>query len=245
MCKLLVIIPAYNEGLNIGNVIKDLQENVPYADILVINDSSRDNTVQVLKESGTTYLNTPYNLGYAGVLQTGFKYAVRSGYQFAAQFDGDGQHMASELDRMYQTAIHNKSDIVIGSRFLTKSGYKHPFMRKLGTLFFRITIRIISGKTISDPTSGLQILSKRVYTQYSEMNNYPEYPDANLITEMLFQGYSITEIPVSMRERKFGESMHSGIYKPLAYMIKMAYSLLLMIIKYRSKRNQKVLGEDN
>ena len=238
MHDLLVIIPVYNEEENIQAVIEELRRDVPYADILAVNDCSRDGSERILRSCGVRWLNTPFNLGYAAVVQTGFKYAVRNDYRYVAQFDGDGQHVAAELDKMYQVIKDSEIDIVLGSRFLEKTDYHHPFLRRLGTSLFRMTIRLICHKRITDPTSGLQVLSQRVYTLYSRMNNYPEYPDANLITEMLLNGYRIEEVAVRMRERLHGVSMHTGLFKSGKYMLKMTYSLMLMVAKYRGRRNK-------
>ena len=230
--------------MNITNVINELREDIKEADILVINDCSTDNTPKILEEMKVNYITTPFNLRYAGGVQTGFKYALAKGYKYVAQFDGDGQHVASELNKMFQKMKEEDVDIMIGSRFKEQTEYKHPFFRRVGTALFQKIIKIACSKEITDPTSGLQILSKRVYTRYAKINNYPEYPDANLIIEMLMQGYKIEEVPVKMKERIYGESMHSGIWSPISYMITMFYSIFLIIIKYGIRKN-KMVGDTN
>ena len=164
MKDLLVIVPAYNEEMNITNVINELREDIKEADILVINDCSTDNTPKILEEMKVNYITTPFNLRYAGGVQTGFKYALAKGYKYVAQFDGDGQHVASELNKMFQKMKEEDVDIMIGSRFKEQTEYKHPFFRRVGTALFQKIIKIACSKEITDPTSGLQILSKRVYT---------------------------------------------------------------------------------
>ncbi|MCI6189734.1 MAG: glycosyltransferase family 2 protein, partial [Clostridium sp.] len=117
MKDLLVIVPAYNEEMNITGVINELREDIPEADILVINDCSTDNTPKILEENNVNYITTPFNLRYAGGVQTGFKYAAAKDYKYVAQFDGDGQHVASELNKMFQRMKKEDVDIMIGSRF--------------------------------------------------------------------------------------------------------------------------------
>ena len=231
--ELLIIIPAYNEEMNIINVVNELKKEISGADILVVNDSSTDNTLSILKSNGINHITTPYNLNYSGAIQTGFKYAAKKGYKYVAQFDGDGQHIASELSKMYDEAINGNYDIVIGSRFIKKTGYKHSLFRKIGTCLFQVIIKAICNKKITDPTSGMQVLNREVYERYAKIGNYPEYPDANLIIEMLILGYSIREIPVQMREREFGVSMHAGIWAPFVYMVRMMYSIALVLLKYK------------
>lgn len=242
--KMLVIIPAYNEEKNILGVIQELKKDVPNADVLVINDCSKDGTLKILKENNINHISTPFNLGYAGVIQTGFKYAVQKGYDYAAQFDGDGQHVASELDKLFKIIQETNADIVMGSRFKEKIEYNHAVFRQLGTWMFQRIIKWSCGQEITDPTSGMQVLNKRVFTKYSKINNYPDYPDANLLIEMLLQGYSVEEVPVVMRERIAGVSMHAGIWNPCKYMIKMFYSILIVILKYGWRKKSIEVKED-
>lgn len=243
MNDLLVIIPAYNEGLNIMKVVKEVERDLPDVDILVVNDCSTDNTLEILIEKKVNYITTPYNLHYAGAIQTGFKYAVKKGYKYVAQFDGDGQHIAKELKKMYRLARGEDIDIVIGSRFINKTGYKHSFFRKIGTALFQRIINVICDKKITDPTSGLQVLNKNVYERYAKISNYPEFPDANLIIEMIFLGYTIEEMSVEMREREFGVSMHAGILEPFIYMVRMIYSIFVLLLKYKGIKKIKLKVE--
>lgn len=232
----LVIVPAYNEEENISKVIGELRRDVPYADILVINDCSKDGTLEILKKEAIQYLSTPFNLGYSGVIQTGFKYAVANNYEYVGQFDGDGQHVAKELDKLFNCMKEHNVDIVMGSRFKEKTQYNHAFFRKIGTSMFQKIIKLSCGQEIADPTSGMQVLNRKVFEKYSKIDGYPDYPDANLLIEMLLQGFSVEEVSVKMRERTAGVSMHAGIWKPCAYMIKMFYSILIIMIKYRKKK---------
>lgn len=232
MKDILVIIPCYNEEANITNVYNELIINLPQADILVVDDCSRDNTLAIIKGLGINYISLPFNLGYSGALQAGFKYALQNNYETVIQFDGDGQHIPSEAQKLLEKFDLENSDVIIGSRFLLNNEYKHGFLKTLATKLFTLLIRIISGSVITDPTSGFQIINKKIFSYYSEMNNYPDYPDANLIIEMLLKGYKIIEMPVKMRPRSFGVSMHSGFWKPIVYMIKMFYSIFMIFLNF-------------
>lgn len=229
MNKVIMIIPSYNEELNLEAVAEDIKNNFKEADILFINDCSKDNTLNVIKRiEGIFYLDLPINLGYSYAVQTGLKYAAQEGYEYLIQFDGDGQHLASEAKKMYEYALETNADIVIGSRFLSTTNYQHSFFRKVGTKLFQIIIKMLTGKKIYDPTSGLQVLKRKVFTPLSKIFAYPEFPDANLLIELIYQGYSIEEISVQMKNREFGESMHGGIIKPIKYMLKMFYYILVV-----------------
>lgn len=244
MMKVLVIIPVYNEEMNIGKVIEEVKTDLDFVDILVVNDCSTDGTLSVIEKiQGINYISLPVNLGYSGALQTGFKYAVNNNYEAVIQFDGDGQHIASEALRLYKIFLDTQSDIVIGSRFKTdKLEYHHSFFRGLGTKIFQTLIKKFCKVSITDPTSGFQILSKDVFEIYSKMNNYPEFPDANLLIEMLFKGYKVEEEYVRMRNREFGESMHGGLIKPMKYMIVMIYSIIILLTR-RKEFSRNTIGK--
>lgn len=229
--RVLVIIPAYNEEKNLANVIQDIQMNFCEADILVVNDCSTDSTAEIIKSiSQISYLNLPINLGYFYAIQTGLKYAVQFDYDYLVQFDGDGQHLASEAKRMFEYAQNGDVDVVIGSRFLSETNYNHSFFRKIGTKLFQIIIKMLTGKKISDPTSGLQVLRRNVFEPLSKIYAYPESADANLLIELIYKGYSIDELAVRMKNRETGESMHDGIIKPALYMTKMFYYIILVFL---------------
>ena len=226
--KILFVIPVYNEEKNIRSPVSDIRENFKDADILVVNDCSRDNTVSVLRELKVNYLDLMLNLGYSGAVQTGIKFAKRNNYDFVSQFDGDGQHLASEAYKLFETIKSTGVNIVIGSRFLDKTGYRHPFFRRLGTNMLAGIIMLITRVRITDPTSGFQILDKKTIDRYSRPGQYPEFPDANLIARMILDGYTVKEVSCKMLERTDGISMHAGILNPIKYMIKNIYSLLLV-----------------
>lgn len=235
--KVLVVIPAYNESSNIQNVIKDIKSNIKYVDILVINDCSTDSTLDVVKKNKVKCISNLFNSGYAWTLQTGIKYAYYHNYDYVIQMDGDGQHLAKEINTLFKYA--KSYDIILGSRYLKDMGYKSPLFRRIGTKVFNLLIKLFTGKSIKDPLSGFQCINKRVIEYYSKYDNYPEYPDAGLIIEMLLNGYSIKEVPVKMKNREYGKSMHSGILNPIKYMIKQFYTCVVIMVKYIGKRRIK------
>lgn len=235
--KILFVIPAYNEEENIEKVLDEIKKEVNYADIVVINDCSSDNTSSIVKSKKVKCIDMPFNCGYSNAVQTGIKYAYYNGYDYVIQFDADGQHIASEAEKLYKHIKKSDCDIVIGSRYLIDLGYPCPFFRKIGTKIFRFMIRMFCHKKIADPLSGFQCLNKKVIKEYAKISGYPEYPDANLIIEMLFKGYKIEEEPTKMRLRETGESMHGGIIKPIKYMVQMVYIIVFIIIKNIGKRS--------
>lgn len=236
---LLIIIPAYNEEKNIVPVLEKLSEPQiqEIADVLVMNDASSDRTGKIVKKHGFKTVTHVFNLGYGSALQLGYKYAKQRDYQYVIQMDADGQHDICNIKNLYErlkTEDENGNcpDIVLGSRFMDGSNkYEVSFAKKIAIKLFRTMIYIFSGKKITDPTTGLQGLSKRVVSFYSKYNNYDDrYPDANMILQMLLLGYRVEEIPAVMHIRKEGSGMHSGL-KPVIYMFRMTFSILAVVIR--------------
>lgn len=234
--KLLFVIPAYNEAENIDRVLKEIKRDAPFADIIVINDCSKDNTKEIVESNDVKCISNIFNMRYAMAVQTGIKYAYKNNYDYVIQFDADGQHIASEAIKLYEEAKKDNYDIVIGSRYLENLGYPCPFFRRVGTKIFESMIKLFCHQTIADPLSGFQCLNKDVIERYSKMGNYPEYPDANLVIEMLKAGYKLKEVPVKMRIREAGESMHGGIIKPIKYMVEMFYTIVFIMIQTPIKK---------
>jgi len=245
MKDVLIIIPAFNEEESIGvllEAVKKDKEIMDIADILVVNDGSKDETVSVVKMHGVMVLNHVFNLGYGAALQTGYKYAVRKNYKYVIQIDADGQHDKVNILNIYKrltTPDENGQcpDIVIGSRFKEggKSFYISP-LKKISINFFRSVIKSMTNQQILDPTSGLQGLTREAFSYYSEFNQFDiMYPDANMIIQMVMEGFKVVEIPSVMHERKAGVSMHSGIIKPVLYMLTMPLNILSVFLSIRKK----------
>ena len=116
--KTLIILPALNEAENIIKTVTRIQASVPYADVLVVNDGSSDNTRANAESVGAIVVNMPYNVGIGAAVQTGFKFAARHGYQLVARLDGDGQHSADNVAQLLSLVENAETDVAIGSRFL-------------------------------------------------------------------------------------------------------------------------------
>lgn len=227
----LVIVPAYNEEKNIGHVLHEIAKHNPNVDMLVINDGSEDQTEQVVKSLGIEVLSHCSNLGYSGAILSGLKYAMIMNYNYVVQFDGDGQHDPKEIHRLIAATLSENVDIVIGSRFLEANDYNHGILRRMGSSLFTAIIKLMTRENITDPTSGLQILHKNVFSYYVLSGNYPEYPDANILILISKIGFKIKEVPVIMHERLSGVGMHASMISNIKYMISMSYSIFLLILK--------------
>lgn len=220
--KVLAIIPAYNEAANIEAVVKDIKKNAPGIDYIIVNDGSKDNTLEILKKNKYNYIDSVINLGLFGAVQTGFLYALENDYDIAIQFDGDGQHKAKYIkDLVKETSEGN--NIVIGSRFISKK--KPKSMRMLGSNFITLAILLATGKKIKDPTSGFRAYDKSVYKMYALDPNSPPEPDT--LVYMLKLKKRVKEVAVSMDERQAGES-YLNFYNSIKYMTRMIVSIFFI-----------------
>lgn len=218
--KTLVIVPAYNEALNIEKTIKDIKENSKY-DYIIINDCSKDNTLEVCKKNNFNYLSLPVNYGLTSGIQLGMKYALENGYDIAIQFDGDGQHQAKYLEPLSKEVESGECDISIGSRFVTEK--KPKSMRMLGSNIISACIKITTGKTIKDPTSGMRAYNKEIIERFVKDSSLTPEPDT--IAYLIKKGKKIKEVQVEMKEREFGESYLKPL-KAAEYMTNMVFSIL-------------------
>ena len=229
MKKVLVIIPAYNERDSIINTVAAVKEAVPDFDYVVINDCSADDTLKVCRDNGIKVINLPINLGIGGAVQTGYKYALKYGYDYAVQVDGDGQHDPKYLKQMYDTILKEDADMVIGSRFIEKEGFQSYAIRRMGIRYFSALIKLLTGAVITDPTSGLRMINRRVLEIFA--SDYPrDYPEPESAVTALKRGNKVVEIPVIMKERQAGKSsisIKAGFY----YMIKVTIAIIVERIR--------------
>lgn len=228
--KHLIIIPAFNEEEYIAGVLQDAKKSNPYADILVVNDGSSDSTPQIARQMEVMVINMPYNIGYGGAIQTGFRFAVENGYDFVIIMDADGQHDPNYTENLIDTAEREEADVVIGSRFL-EGTYRMGIARKTGSRLFSRIARFYTGNNLTDPTSGFQLLNRKVFSYLSQADNYPlDYPDVNIIMALHKMKFKVVEAPVRMREKTGGNSMHSGL-KPLLYVIRMFLAVVMVLMR--------------
>ena len=234
--ELLIIIPAYNESGNIEKTIRMIEEHTPEFDYVIINDCSTDNTLEICRANNFNVVDLPVNLGIGGAVQTGYLYAQEYGYNYAVQIDGDGQHNPEFLKSMIDTIRRDEVDMVIGSRFINREGFQSSLARRVGITFFEKLIKLLTGKRITDPTSGLRLVNRSIIDIFAKQ--YPaDYPEPETIVSLLLSGYKVEEIPVLMNEREHGESSIT-LSKSVYYMIKVSIAILVSKLSggYRNER---------
>lgn len=225
----LIILPAYNEEKTIVQVISGIKSADSNADILIISDGSNDRTREIVKELGVKVISHPHNLGYGAALQTGFRFAMRKGYENVITMDADGQHDPESISGLFQAMNDTGADVVIGSRFLG-GGYSMGFARRTGAWIFAKLARLYTGYRFTDSTSGFQLLRRQAFSYLAGEDTYPlDYPDVNIIMLLHKRNFKIVESPVRMVPNT-GGTMHSG-FRPIIYIIRMFLAIIIILLR--------------
>jgi glycosyltransferase involved in cell wall biosynthesis len=227
--KTLMIIPALNEEASIARVIQRVRELAPWADIVVVNDGSTDETGHIAEEAGAFVLHMPHNVGIGAGVQTGFMFADLNGYEIAIRNDGDGQHAARDIPAMIQALNESDVDMVIGSRYLEDRGYTGTPLRRFGSMILAGLISSIIRQRITDPTSGFLVCNRRAIKLCAQV--YPhDYPEPESIVILHRAGLKLKEIPVTMKPRQGGQSSITPL-RSAYYMVKVILAILIGLLR--------------
>ena len=239
MEKVAIIIPAYNEENAIKKLISSIHQ-LSFSDKysihpIVINDCSTDNTLKIALGESCTVLNLPINLGIGSAVQCGYKYAYANNFQLAVRIDGDGQHPPKEIEKLLNAFQKGNVDILIGSRFLDSTGFQSSIIRRLGIKYFQLLIKIFSGITITDCTSGFRLLNRKAMQLSTEY--YPdEYPEPESIILFSNKGLSLGEVSVNMIERQGGVSSINS-FGSIYYIFKVSLAIFFTFIRLNFQKN--------
>jgi glycosyltransferase involved in cell wall biosynthesis len=205
----LVVVPAFNEEKSIKKVVQEL--NTHGFDCVVIDDCSFDSTASLARDAGAFVLQHPFNLGVGGALRTGFKFAVRNGYQAVVQVDADGQHPAHQIHHLISATNETGADLVLGSRFITDD--ETMTIGRTRRLVMRILARVASNACntkVTDSTSGFRLIRGQLLEEVSRKlpSNYLGDTFEALVAAGN-AGYHIVEIPAQIVDRQHGFSSAS------------------------------------
>lgn len=220
--RILAVIPAFNEEECILDTVFGLKKACPDIDFLIINDGSTDSTKVICEENDFPFVTLPINTGLASGFRTGMKFADRHGYDAVVQFDADGQHFPQFIPLMARKMIDYNADIVIGSRYL--DGEIPTGLRGLGSKLISTLIKITTGITITDPTSGMRMFNHSMIRQFAV--DFDISPEPDTIALMARREKTIIETPVIMQERQGGES-YFDFSHIIGYMTRMCASIVL------------------
>jgi len=243
-----VLIPAFNEGGNLSVVLeqlkglsKQIKELGWTQHILVIDDGSEDGTAWVARDFEVNLLQHSVNLGYGAALQSGFTYALHEQFDGILSIDADGQHQPSDILRLLRVFNTGEYDVVLGSRFVEDTGYKTNWSRRFGIYMFSFVLKVLSGKKIADVTTGFQLVSPKVAALFAK--EYPhDYPDAQVLLLLSMTGFRIKEVPIVVKQRTSGTSMH-GPLKSFLYPVRNVLAIFVMLLKV--SHHTKLFGHPN
>ncbi len=234
---LLIIVPAFNEQAAIGRVVKEIHDVVPGAPIVVVDDCSRDGTVAAARAAGAYVMRLPFHLGLGGAVQAGYRLAFELGFGYVIRVDGDGQHDPAYIPKILEALRTSACEMVIASRFENGAAKYTSLMRGLGIRFFRLVLRPILGKPVSDPTSGYVGVNRAALQVFS--TSFPlEYPEIEALVVLQRKAFRFLEIPCRMRERMGGRSSITAV-KSLYYIFHVLMGVFVNVLKYEGRRRRR------
>lgn len=236
--RTLVIIPAWNEAEVIGRTVAEVLAAENAADVVVVDDGSRDHTIEAATAAGAKVLELPFNLGVGAAMRTGFLYAWRQGYDFVVQVDADGQHNPANVPLLIDVLRRDEADIVIGSRFAEDRGYPISRARRWAIRMLSVVLTRISGVRLTDITSGFRAANRAALAQY--LRHYPNEYLGDTVDSLVIaikHGYRVAEVPVTMRIRQGGTPSHSAV-RSVVFLVRSALVVLLAVTTRTRPRPQ-------
>ncbi len=238
--SLLVVVPAWNEEGAIAQVVDDVHRAVPGVPVLVIDDASSDSTVLRARAAGADVLPLPHHLGLGGCVQAGYKLAYELGFDYVIRVDGDGQHNACDIPRVFERLQSSGCQMVIGSRYVGGGGMQETGLRGLGIRFFRIVLRPILGCPVYDPTSGFVGVTRAALEVFSR--SFPlDYPEIETLVVLQRRRFRFEELPCKMRPRRTGRSSITAA-KSLYYIFHVLMGVFINVLRYESRFHRKAKG---
>jgi len=218
--RTLVVVPAFNEAATVGRVVAEARALPQAPDVVVVDDGSSDGTGTGVD---ARIVRLPFNCGIGAAVQTGLRLALADGYDLVARLDGDGQHDARVLPALLAVLETGQADFVVGSRYVDREGFQSSMLRRIGSRWFRVLLRLACGQQVSDPTSGLWAANRRAAALLA-VDYASDYPEVDALVLLARSGCRIVEVPTVMRERTAGTSSINAP-RALYYMLKVTVAL--------------------
>jgi Glycosyl transferase family 2 len=208
--KVAILIPAYDEAENVGQVLDLIPPEVCGAEtaVLVVDDGSRDGTGDVAAEHGAVVARHVINRGGGAALRTGYRLMVESGAEVVVTLDADGQHLPAEMERLVRPVLDGEVDVAHGSRVLGEADSNH-FARELGIVFFNRLVSFITRTKVSDCSNGYRAVRTRVLPQL--VLRQEQFHTSEFMIEAIKRGVPAKEVPVTVARRLHGHSKKPAV----------------------------------
>lgn len=229
--RCLAIVPAFNEAGSVGDVVREIQAELPGFGIIVVDDGSSDATAVEAERAGAVVLRMPFNVGIGGAVQAGYMYARDHGHDVAIQIDGDGQHKAGEVEKLLAPLREGRADMVVGTRWRGEGDNRTSPARRVGTVLFARLVSLIVRQRVTDTTSGFRAVNRAGIRLFA--TDYPhDYPEVETTALAFRHGLRVLEVPVSMRERSAGASSIT-LVRSVYYVVKVTLALFVGVFRRR------------
>lgn len=205
--KIFCVIPALNEEKNISLVIEKVKKYVDQ--VIIVDDGSSDNTVNIAKNSQATTLKHLVNRGQGAALQTGNDYCLKNNADIIVHFDADNQFLAEEIPEVIKPLLDNKADIVFGSRFLNKKS-KIPVFKKRVIMPLARLINSFLGIVTSDPQSGFRAFNKKT-AELIKIENDGMAHCSEILHKAFDYKLRVKEVPITVIYHEFGNNFSGGL----------------------------------
>lgn len=187
-----VLIPSYNEAKTIGQLVRELR--IKGFTVYVVDDGSVDDTANIAEAEGAIVVKHKKNMGKGASLREGFKHIIKKGFDAVVVMDGDGQHLASDVDGFIGKMEATKADVIIGNRMMDVSSM--PSDRKHTNRFMSGLISMLAGQHVPDSQSGFRLIKREVLQSIRlESSNYEI--ESEMIIRASRAGFKIESVPIT------------------------------------------------
>ncbi len=192
--KIGILIPAYRAAKTLSEIIERIKKTLPFAEIIVVNDGSPDDSGKIAHQAGATVLTHEVNKGKGEALRTGFDYVVRKGFDYVITIDADLQHRPEELKSFLEKLVQDRADLIVGTRDFSFKNM--PFDRAVTNFVSSVMLTLLSGQRIRDSQSGYRLISCEILkTIKLKCRKYDL--ESEILIKAGRKGFKIGEVPIS------------------------------------------------